>query len=99
MENVILISGAELKELVRTAVQEGIENLKVIDDREKQTVKEDDAYIAITEVCKILKVSQPSVYNYRKKGIISFYRIGRRVFYKRSEILSSLKKVTMKYDF
>lgn len=98
MENIILVSGSELKEIVRQAVQEGIDQFKS-NPLNEINQKPDDEYIIIDEVCKILKISKPSVFNYRKRGIITFYRIGRRVFYKKSEILSSLKKVTQKYDY
>ncbi len=56
-----------------------------------------DDFIKVDEVMKILKISKPTVYEYRKRGIIQSYTMGRNVYYKRSEIVEALNDSKVKY--
>ena len=47
-----------------------------------------DELITSKEVAKILGVSLVTLYSYRKKGIITAYRLGRIVRYKKSEVMN-----------
>lgn len=52
-----------------------------------------DELLQIQEAAKILEVSISTLHTYKKVGAIPFHRIGRRVYFKKSEILDSLKKI------
>jgi len=54
---------------------------------------QEDELITRHEASKILKVSLSTLLNWRKSGIITDYRIGNKVRYKKSEILNSLTKI------
>lgn len=43
-------------------------------------------YLTRKEVCQLLKISLPTLYEYTKSGILVGYRIGGRILYKISEI-------------
>lgn len=47
--------------------------------------------INITETCKLLGISKPTLHAWMAKGIIPFYRKGRRVYLFKSEVLESLE--------
>ncbi len=49
-----------------------------------------EIYLSRIEVSKQLKISLPTLNNLTKKGVITGYRIGRRVLYKSDEIHGSL---------
>ncbi|GAA3639034.1 helix-turn-helix domain-containing protein [Flavivirga jejuensis] len=54
--------------------------------------------LSIKEVAEELDVSELSVHNYIKKGYIKAFKIGRRVFIKRTDLDNSLKEVkSLKY--
>lgn len=59
---------------------------------------QDDELITRHEAAKILKVSLSTLLNWRKAGIITDYRIGNKVRYKKSEILNSLTKINCEND-
>lgn len=50
-------------------------------------------YIDRAEVAEMCKVDVSTVHNWRSKGYISSYQIGRRVLYKRSEVEDAMVKL------
>ncbi len=46
------------------------------------------------EVCRFLKLSKPTVIDYEKRGFLRVLRIGRRVYYRRSDIMRTLESGT-----
>lgn len=55
-------------------------------------------FITRQETAEILNVSLSTLLNWRKAGIITAYRIGNKIRYKKSEILDSLTKVNQDND-
>jgi hypothetical protein len=49
------------------------------------------------EAAEFLKVDLSTLWNWSKKGILSSYGIGNRVYYKRGEIEGTLVKLTPRY--
>lgn len=49
-------------------------------------------FITRTEVAQILRISLVTVHDWTKKGLLSAYKCGNRVYYKRLEIIEALKK-------
>lgn len=43
--------------------------------------------LSVDEVCKRLNVSRTTVYEWRRSGKVPSHQIGRRVFFKKSELL------------
>ncbi len=66
----------------------------------KQTSKEqplnnneEENLIKIEDVCRIFNVSQVTIHSYKKRGLIPFYRISNKIYFKRSEVIASLNKI------
>ncbi|RLD86129.1 MAG: DNA-binding protein [Bacteroidetes bacterium] len=55
-------------------------------------------FITRQETAEILNVSLSTLLNWRKAGIITAYRIGNKVRYKKNEILDSLTKINQEND-
>ncbi len=90
--------------------QEKVESQNLEKQRAEQTTSSDRAkqktsfaennsndFIKIEEVTQILKICKPTVYSYRNKGLIQSYKMGRNVYYKRSEIFEALNNGKVKY--
>ncbi|MBU2905112.1 helix-turn-helix domain-containing protein [Arenibacter algicola] len=71
-----------------TIIQEELENIK-----KYFQPKEPVELMTRHEVADYLKIDISTVYNWTKKGTIISYGIGYRVYYKRSEIESSLIRI------
>lgn len=54
-------------------------------------------YLTRREVAKLFKISLVTVHDWTQKGIITAYKIGNRVYYKRSEIETALVQKGGKY--
>ena len=52
------------------------------------TIKEKGIYLTKQEAAKLLKVSPGSIDNYRRRGQIQSYQIGRNVLFKEEELLA-----------
>ncbi|PQJ82793.1 helix-turn-helix domain-containing protein [Polaribacter glomeratus] len=55
--------------------------------------KQEPEFITSKEAVNILKVTLPTLYDWRKKGVISAYRIGNKIRFNRQELLNSLIKI------
>ena len=60
---------------------------------EKLTPDSSPEFIDSKEVCKMLQITPPTLYDWRKKGIVPAYRIANKIRFDRSEIENSLTKI------
>jgi len=51
---------------------------------------ENDELLNINEVCELLHVSKVTIHKWKKKKLIKSYRIGRKIYFKRDEVLNSV---------
>lgn len=55
--------------------------------------KQNPEFITSKEAASILKITLPTLYDWRKKGIVTAYRIANKIRFKKSEIENSLTKI------
>jgi len=55
--------------------------------------KKQSEYLSRKEVCRMLKITLPTLHDWTKSGYLKAYRMGCRVLYKESEIVLALEKV------
>ena len=90
MEKLILMSlnTEELKSLIVDAVKHAyqeINNKGLID-------VENEDYLDQREAAKFLRISLPTIINWKKTKKIPYYQEGRKVLYKKSELLKVMQK-------
>ena len=76
-------------EQLQDAIIEGV-NSKLDDLKKNFEPKTPTEYLTRVEVSKLLKIDLSSVHNWTKKGILTSYQIGGRVYYKRTEIENAI---------
>ena len=54
--------------------------------------KDQEELLTVEETLKFLKCSKQALWNWRNNGILPSYRLGNRVYYKKSDIFSKLIK-------
>jgi len=79
----------QLKDFIQTTIQQELAAVK----KEHTEI----AYIKKEEVCKLLRISKPTVDSHVEKGFYHRHCIGSRVFYSKHEILSYLGQSTKRY--
>tara|TARA_B110000967_G_scaffold188723_1_gene211826 strand:- start:3 stop:287 length:285 start_codon:yes stop_codon:yes gene_type:complete len=92
MSELSIINLEDLKTTISFIIKE---ELKVINTPKEIDVIE---YIKTCDVLKLLKISKPTLIDWRKRGIIPSYRIGSQIRFVKSEVLDCLEKInTIKY--
>ncbi|WP_232817793.1 helix-turn-helix domain-containing protein [Winogradskyella tangerina] len=82
------LSPDEFKESIRSIVQELMPQQK----KEVNKPAFSDELLTVEETLKLLKCSKQALWNWRKNGILPSYRLGNRVYYKKSDIFNKLVK-------
>jgi excisionase family DNA binding protein len=77
----------DLNETLLKGVDEKLANLI------RKSEVEEQEYLTRKELAKKLSISLPTLHDWVKKNILRAYRIGNRVYFKKSEIDSSLKPI------
>lgn len=87
--NLVHVSIEDMTSIMREVV--ATELLKV-KDLISLTPKEDDSDKILTreEVCKLLKVSPTTLFHWNNDKILVNYKVGRRVYYNKSDVLAIL---------
>jgi len=89
MEQIIL-SGVSLNDL--------LDKIGILIDSKlnqtKQPEKLQSDYLSRLEVCKLLKITLPTLNDWSKLGRLQSYKIGNRVLYKTEEVNNSLHQVS-----
>jgi excisionase family DNA binding protein len=78
----------ELKPFLAATVKEAFEEHLAT----KEDKPPDEDLLTITEAAAFLNCSRTTLWSYTKKNYIDSYRIGQKVFFKKSELMKSLKK-------
>ena len=92
MNRLIQLSEDELLTLIRQAVREEIKEFakislsEVNDHHLRQTKLLEDQQFDIPGLAACLQCSVMTVHNLKKEGSIPFYRLGRTIYFKKSEI-------------
>lgn len=72
-----------------------MDTLKEREQTKKDSQPEDaatDEHFNISELAAFLKCSKVSVHGYKKKGL-PFYRIGRKILFKKTEVLNFMRNL------
>ncbi len=95
MTNLILhsLQPDDLKALIKDSISEALEE-KI---KPQQTEKEDQL-IKLNEACRLLGVSSVTIHNWKRSGLIPFYRISNKIYFKKNELIQSLKKAKRNYN-
>jgi predicted DNA-binding transcriptional regulator AlpA len=80
------------EELTNTFLNGVDVRLKAFFDQYPHNQKNDDELLTVEETLKFLKCSKQALWNWRKNGILPSFRLGNRVYYKKSDIYAKLIK-------
>lgn len=88
--SVIVIETSDLAKLIEDAVEVALlrKSLQIVPVEAKEST-----LLSIDEAAELLNVSVSTIHTYKRDGLLPFHRIGRRVYFQKSEILLGLKKI------
>lgn len=86
MQNrVVVLSETQLKTVINECIEKALKPLKT-----KTTEHKANPLMTIKEVCQFFNVSASTIHCWRKEGRLKAYYKGRRVYFKRAEVETSL---------
>ena len=91
MENSILLqnlSREDLTQLIKEILRSQLEDFK-----ETFNTHNPDELLTRTETCKFLQIDSSTLWHWTNKGKVIAYGIGNRRYYKKAELLESLKQL------
>lgn len=84
--NEIILQGLTTKQLI-AGIKVAIKELFLENENESQN---SEVLLTREEVCELLDINLSTLWKYTKKGKLKGYGIGRRVYYKKNEIINSI---------
>lgn len=88
MEQIIIVNPSEFWDKHREITKEVI---KTALEKENPSKENGDEVLIIEDVCKLLKKSKQTIYNWMEAGIIKGHYINESLFFFRSEIIDLIK--------
>jgi excisionase family DNA binding protein len=90
--HMIITDATVLLEMIGTMFRTILENDMDYKKSEKEKIKPNDELLTMIETLNLLKVSKVTIHNWKKKGIIKSHKIGRKLFFKKEELLDAIKR-------
>ena len=91
---IIVTTKEELEELISSSVRKGLDEYFL----EQESKKRKAPHTTIKEASKQLKVSEQTIRNYVKRGVIKANKVGRRILIETTSIDKALSEVkSLKY--
>mgnify|MGYP001032567055 CR=1 FL=1 len=73
------------KELVQEAVEQALNKVP----QEEKTIPEEEL-LNIEQACALLQCSKTTLYHHRKSGKLPYLQRGRKIFFRKSDLLSEI---------
>jgi excisionase family DNA binding protein len=54
--------------------------------------KKEEEWLSTPDACRVLGISVRTMFTYRSKGIVPFYRLGGKIIFRLSDLRAALKK-------
>ncbi len=86
----------DLKNLITESIRQVLtENTNT----EKDHLGEKEEILMMDDVLRIFRVSKVTIHKWKKKGLLPYYKMGRKLYFKRSEVIGLLSKKKRKIEF
>jgi hypothetical protein len=82
------LNTADLTQLIKDGVKSQLNDFK-----ENFNTHNPDELLTRTETCKYLQIDSSTLWHWTNKGKVKAYGIGNRRYYKKAELLESLKRL------
>lgn len=96
MEQIFLTS-ITLEELL-DKITERINIVLAIKTSERKETPTPEDLLTIEDLERLFKVSKVTIHKWKKRGLIPFYNMNRKVYFKRSEVISSMSHKKRKLE-
>jgi len=88
------LSAEELAQTIKDSIRD------VLDNKHANDAKNDseEDLLTIEDVQKIFRVSKVTIHKWKKLGLIPYYKVNRKLYFKKSEVMDSLQNKKRKLE-
>jgi hypothetical protein len=79
-------------------IDECVKNALSAKTQETKSEPAPEDLITICDIQKIFKVSNVTVHKWKKKGLLPFYKMNRKVYFKKSEVIAAMQHKKRKLE-
>jgi RNA-binding protein YhbY len=90
--NLVNVTLEVLTDTIRDIVASELQKVKVLSTSSNNNENIEEI-LTREQICKLLKVSNTTLFNWQNNKILLNYKIGHRVYYKKSDVLALLQKL------
>ena len=83
---------------LRGMISECIKDALTLKKQEKTSEPIPEDLLSIEDIQKIFKVSKVTVHKWKKKGLLPFYKMNRKVYFKKSEVIDAMQHKKRKLE-
>ena len=83
---------------LRGLISECIKDALTLERQEKAPVPIPEDLLSIEDIQKVFKVSKVTVHKWKKKGLLPFYKMNRKVYFKKSEVIDAMQHKKRKLE-
>lgn len=95
MENIILTTNDELRQIFTELLDERFNQLKGIESAPTQK----EIFLRINEVAQMFKVTRQTIHYWTKNGILPFIKINNSVFFDKQQVIDLMKRQDKYKDY
>lgn len=85
----VFITETDLSDLIKFAVVTAFKEVQAIK-------KPDNTLLTQLQTAELLKVSIPTLNNWKNKGLIPFSQVNRKIFFRKQDVLQAIENLTNK---
>nr|WP_321454192.1 helix-turn-helix domain-containing protein [uncultured Carboxylicivirga sp.] len=83
-------SRKEIQDIIREVIQEEIEKM-TFQIPTSLELKDNEALLTRKEAMELIKCSHSTLYRYQKEGVVPYFKIGKKVLFKKGALLESMQ--------
>lgn len=84
VKQTVLITDTDLSDLIKSAVNSALKEHQAIS-------KPDNTLLTQTQACELLKISVPTLIQWKVKGLLPFSQINRKIYFRKSDVLNAIE--------
>jgi hypothetical protein len=89
---VMILDQVTKEELIKEVTDKLLQEIAKVLDKKTTDAANDKEWLTANEVKGLLKISHTTLWNWSRRGIVKSHKISGRLRYKRSEVLTALKR-------
>lgn len=80
------------------AIKDGVQEVLNKESSNSSKTEREEDLLNIEDVQKIFRVSKVTIHKWKKAGLLPYYKVNRKLYFKKSEVIDSLQNKKRKLE-